>query len=235
MKAATDIDWDSIELDYRMGISVATISRDTGVPADDIRAVALLENWGVNNTISGYLTTYRYKVFAEEYLKDFNRLRATKAAGYLSARPPDLLKRVEVKVILEQRLKELTEATDVTVNRLLAEYSKLAFYDASDLFDSTGRPLPIKDLPKALKAAVVGLKVTDEFEGKGDQRQQIGTLKEYKLADKQRALDSLGKYLNMFTDKVEVKDTTPDKPEPTQNETARRIAFLFKQAFSKKE
>lgn len=42
------------------------------------------------------------------------------------------------------------------------------------------------------------------YEGHGEDREFVGYIKKYKLADKKGALDSVGRHLGMFTDKLQV-------------------------------
>ena len=227
-------DWEAIELDFRLGVPVAQLCRDYKLEQAEIRTMAITEDWGLNDSMSHYLVLYRYKMFVDHFLATFDRVGAMRAAGYHGKRPPNLMNRPEVRVILEQRMKEMTEATDVTRHRVIKELARIAFVDPAKLFDNTGRPLPISEIDADTRAVIVGLDVADEFEGKGDQRQHIGSVKKYKLANKNGALDSLAKHLGMFIEKVEVKDVTPDKPETSVNDAARRIAFVLAQAMQSK-
>jgi phage terminase small subunit len=88
----------------------------------------------------------------------------------------------------------------VTVDRVVAEYAKLAFLDVRKAFDEEGRLKPIHEIDDDTAAAIAGLEVESLFEGRGEDREQIGRLHKLKLADKKGALDSLAKYLKMFAD-----------------------------------
>jgi len=85
---------------------------------------------------------------------------------------------------------------DVTIERVVNEYRKLAFLDTRKAFDSEGNLKPIHELDDDTAAAIAGLEVEEITAG----TIAIGRLKKIKLSDKVRALDSLAKYLKMFAD-----------------------------------
>ncbi len=104
---------------------------------------------------------------------------------------------------------------DVTIDRVLAEYAKLAFLDIRRAFDAEGNLLPIHELDDDTAAAIAGIEVEvkrvpgeadEELEGQpngGSLRRSHGTaarIHKLKLSDKKGALDSLAKYLKLFSD-----------------------------------
>ncbi len=105
---------------------------------------------------------------------------------------------------------ELKERNMVTVEKVLAEYAKIAFADIKDFLsfgtvkteidrDDEGRPI------YAFKQ-VVDAKSSDEVDGTLINEVAIGkdgTFK-FKLHDKKGALDMIGKHLGMFVDKQEI-------------------------------
>jgi len=102
---------------------------------------------------------------------------------------------------IAHRINELREAQlkkhSVTIERVVSEYRKLAFLDVRKIFDADGNLKPIHELDDDTAAAVAALEVEDATEARG-------RLRKVKLLDKIRALDSLAKYLKMFTDRIEV-------------------------------
>jgi len=110
------------------------------------------------------------------------------------------------------RLNELREKAEakalVTVEKVLRELYKLATVDIRQAFDEQGNLKPIKDLPEDVARAIASIESFEEYSGRGDKREPVGFTRKIKLSDKIRALELLGKYLKMFTDKVE--HTTPE-------------------------
>jgi len=96
-----------------------------------------------------------------------------------------------------------------TVDKVLAEYAKIAFADIKDFlkfgtekvvdsYDEEGRPVYVYK-------QVVDAKSSDEVDGTLIQEVSIGkdgTFK-FKLYDKKGALDMIGKHLGMFTERIE--------------------------------
>ena len=93
------------------------------------------------------------------------------------------------------------ERTEITQDRVLLEYARIAFFDPRKLFRSDGSPKPIEELDTDTAAVLAGLEVREEFEGTGQDRVCIGYTKKYKLANKLGALDSLAKHLGMLDGK----------------------------------
>lgn len=155
--------------------------------------------------------TNKQRLFADEYLIDLNASRAYKAI-YKSCKKDEtarvngskLLTNTNVSNYISKRMKEREKRTEITQDRVLKEYAKIAFFNPKDLFDKEGKPKDITELDNDTAAVIAGLKVNDVYEGFGEDRTFIGYLKEYKIADKKGALDSLARHLGMFNDKLEV-------------------------------
>lgn len=140
--------------------------------------------------------------FCEEYLVDLNATQAAIRAGYSKKTACEqgsrLLAKVKVQAAIRERKKELQEKTDITQERVLREYAKIAFFDPRKLFHDNGQPKDITVLDDDTAGALAGLDVLEEYEGSGRDREFVGYTKKYKIADKLRALDALGKHLGLF-------------------------------------
>lgn len=93
--------------------------------------------------------------------------------------------------------------------RILSEYSRLAFYDMADAYDEIGQLKPVKEMPEDVRRAVTKVKIFEVF-GRGDGadgesggKHLLGFTKEVEFAQKKGALDSLAKCLGMAPDKIE--------------------------------
>jgi phage terminase small subunit len=199
--------------------------------------------------------TPKQEAFCQKYIELGNASEAYRVA-YDAARMKadtvhvkacELLKNGKVAVRVEELQAALRRRHEVTVDRVMREYARLAFLDIRKAFDAEGNLKPVHELDDDTAAAIAGLEVeelrvpgvadqTQEPQGHGGslQRSRAGTfagrLKKVKLADKKGALDSLAKHLGMFTDKVEVtgkggKDLLPARP-PTDEELADAVARL---------
>lgn len=107
--------------------------------------------------------------------------------------------------INELRARQL-EKHDVTIKHVVSEYRKLAFLDIRKAFDPEGNLRPIQDLDDDTAAAIAGLEFEEVFERDGATRNHVGRIHKLKLSDKIRALDSLAKYLKMFTEGLTVQN-----------------------------
>lgn len=140
--------------------------------------------------------------FVAEYLVDLNATQAAIRAGYSQktaySMGQRLLKNVEVQTAIQAAMNVRSKRVEITQDRVLQEYARMAFFDPRKLFDDEGNPKHITELDDDTAAALVGLDVVKEVDpDSGD----VTYTKKYKLANKLGALDSLGKHLGMFDGK----------------------------------
>ena len=145
----------------------------------------------------------RQSLFASNYASCLNATKAALDAGYSSktaySQGQRLLKNVEVQQVLSEEVARLREASGVTVERVVEEYRKLAFANTTDAIKVRGGWVYIEDtddLTPDQQAAISEIRQTKEGVS-------------VKFHSKQAALDSLGKYLGIFTDKVQVENVGP--------------------------
>ena len=145
--------------------------------------------------------------FVEEYLVDLNATQAAIRAGYsektAGSQAFDLLKKPEIQNAIQEAQKKLSERTQITQERVLAEYAKIAFLDPRKLFNDEGQIKPISELDDDVAAAIGGIDVVVSYSGSGEDKEPDFT-KKIKLIDKKGALDSIARHLGMFKDKVEL-------------------------------
>lgn len=164
--------------------------------------------------------TPKQKIFADEYLIDLNATRAYKVAypnvkkdEVAKAAGSRLLTNVNVVAYVQKRMDERAQRTEITQDRVLQELAKLGFFDIRKLFGDDGKPLDISMIDDDTAACIAGMDVLDAYEGAGEDKEFVGYVKKYKLSDKLKALELLGRHLGMFRDKVElsgeVKSTNP--------------------------
>lgn len=149
--------------------------------------------------------------FVEEYLVDLNATKAYLRAGYQVSdevarrNGARLLTNADIQSAIQAGREKLSEKVEITQERVLKEYARLAFMDPRKLFDNTGAPLPIQNLDDDTAAAIVGLDVVQV----GNSEVGVGDVLKYKLADKKGALDSVARHLGMFNDKLDVTVIDP--------------------------
>jgi phage terminase small subunit len=151
--------------------------------------------------------TERQRAFCEEYLIDMNGAGAARRAGYSpkTARviATQLLEKPIVQAHLAELMRERSERTQVTADRVITEVARLGFSDLRKLFDDHGGLLPVNDWPDDVAGAVASVEVDELFEGVGENRIHVGQTKKIKLWDKPRALDLLGKHLKLWVERIE--------------------------------
>lgn len=156
--------------------------------------------------------TPKQKIFADEYLVDLNATRAYKVAysrvkneETAAAAGARLLRNVKVVEYVQKRMDERAQRTEITQDRVLQELAKLGFFDIRKLFDDSGKPLDITGLDDETAACIAGLEVMDVYEGAGEDKEFVGYVKKYKLSDKLKALELIGRHLGMFKDKMDIE------------------------------
>ena len=108
---------------------------------------------------------------------------------------------------VRKRIQELKdaqlEAHGASIDRVLQELSRIAFLDTRKFYGPDGKLLPVHELPEDISAALAEFSVVEVGEG-------IRTSK-VKAASKLGAIELMGKWFKMWTDKHEVtgKDGAP--------------------------
>lgn len=162
--------------------------------------------------------------FAEEYIIDLNATQAAIRAGYSEktaySMGQRLLKNVEVQKHIHSLKDKRSERTQITADRVLQEYAKIAFSDIRKLYNDNGTLKKITELDDDMAACVVGL----------DVQEGVLDVKKYKLADKKGALDSIGKHLGMFTDKIQLGGGVDISVDDKRSVMQERLAELRSKA-----
>ena len=151
--------------------------------------------------------TPKQQLFVAEYLVDLNATQAAIRAGYSPKTSEQqgsrLLSNAKVQEAIQTARNDRSSRLQVTADRVLEEYAKIAFFDPRRLYDSKGQPIDLRSLDDDTAAAIVGLEITEEFAGEEEELRAI-IVKKYRLADKVRALDSIARHLGMFQDKLQI-------------------------------
>lgn len=153
--------------------------------------------------------TPKQQRFVEEYLVDLNATQASIRAGYSAKtaeqQGPRLLGNVGVATAIQKGKVELRQTTGVTVERVIQEYARIAFLDPASVFKTDGTLYSIPEMDEDTRRAIGGMDIST-IGGS----ESVEVLKKIKLIDKKGALDSLGKHLGMFIDRVEVTNLVKD-------------------------
>lgn len=143
------------------------------------------------------MITGRQMAFVEEYLKDLDPFQAALRAGYYSGSTgQSLMKRKEIRELIDKAIKERQCRTQVDADMVVAELARIAFSD-------------LKDFVRWSKSGRIGLRPCDQVDGRvlaSIEETVSGKSKtrKVKLHDKLKALELLGRHLGMFTDNLKV-------------------------------
>jgi phage terminase small subunit len=140
--------------------------------------------------------------FVQEYLIDLNATQAAIRSGYAPKRADatayNLLRKTEIQAALNVARQELSAKSGITPEKVIQGFADLAFSDLADCYDENGNLKNIHDIPKPARMALAGVKVYEEFAGKGEERTKIGETKRVRLWDKHKGLESLAKHFGLY-------------------------------------
>jgi len=136
--------------------------------------------------------------------KAYQSLRPGISTNVAAAAATRLFKHPAVKAVLAKSRKKLMKKFEISEERVLQEMACIAFLDIADLFNDDGSLKPISEIPEETRRALAGLEISELFDGVGEDREQVGRLKRLKVESKTKGLEMLGKYLEMFRDRLEL-------------------------------
>jgi len=142
--------------------------------------------------------------FVEEYLADLNATKAAIRAGY-SARTAGqigekLLKKVEIAAAVAEATKARSERTEITADRVLHELAAIAFLDPAKVFTPTGEVRALDDMDESVRRAIASVETFTSSDEDG----VVNITKKVKTNDKLRALELLGKHLQLWVERVKL-------------------------------
>lgn len=162
--------------------------------------------------------TPKQEAFCNEYLVDLNATGAAKRAGYSEdtayAIGWENLRKPEIQARITELREAMAKGFNITKERIIQEYSRLAFFDIRKIHTVDGALKPVTDWDDDSAAAVAGIEVYEEKISSDDEKEQItaGQVKKVKIAEKKAALDSLAKILGY--NPAEKREITGKDGEP---------------------
>lgn len=177
--------------------------------------------------------TPKLRRFVDEYLIDLNATQAAIRAGYskrsASSIGEENLRKPEVRALVDARQAKRAERVEVKADDVLRELQTFGHFDPKDCFGPDGNLLSPPDMPEHARRALQSFDVEEIWEGKGDDRHQVGVVKKVKFWNKPQGLELLGKHIKLFTESIEVKTD-----ELTDEQRADRAAAIFERARAKR-
>jgi phage terminase small subunit len=154
--------------------------------------------------------TPQQRLFVHEYMLDRNGKQAAIRAGYspdtAESQASRLLRNVKVAALVEQRLQRLTEKTELKLERVVLELHRILLADPADALNDDGSVKPLREWPEDLRRALSGLDVDELWEGRGEDREQVGVTKKVRFWSKTEASSQLLRVLGAFKDRLEVTE-----------------------------
>lgn len=166
--------------------------------------------------------TDKQRLFVMEYLRDFNATRAAMAVGYSKKTAHVIgwenLRKPNIQAEIKRQKDAVIDDLGIGVQRVIAEYMKIAFADISEyvefgqqdvpMFTEDGAPLldPKTGEQMTYKRNFVAIKDSGEVDGT-----LINEVKQgkdgvsIKLHDKMKALEKLEKYVGFMTEEQRLK------------------------------
>jgi hypothetical protein len=109
------------------------------------------------------------------------------------------------KVRLDKYTAALDDRREWAKESVLSEIRSLGMFDIRKLLNDNGKIKPVSEWPDEIARAVVGIDVSEEYEGFGDERHQSGWLKKIKTVDKLKSLEMVAKNLSLLIEKHDVR------------------------------
>lgn len=149
--------------------------------------------------------------FAFEYIKSGRPGIAYQAAyntkaGYEMARVEGrrLLDNPSIAIRVEHYRKIAESKLEVTVQRIVQETARIAFFDMRNLVDDDGNAIPLQELDEDTARALNGMDIEELYADKGKDREAVVRVKKYKHVQKMEALRLLAQWKKMLVEQREV-------------------------------
>lgn len=174
--------------------------------------------------------------FVEEYLLDLNATQAATRAGYsektAKAQGSRLLTNVDVQAALSAAQAKRSKRTQIDADWVLSRLAEEANADIADLYGDDGALKPVKEWPAIWRKGLVsGIDVEELFEGRGEDRERVGTVRKVKLSDRIKRIELIGKHVGVqaFREKVSLEnpDGSPAMPEVSPRELAKAMLYML--------
>lgn len=154
--------------------------------------------------------TNKQSMFCQEYLIDINGTKAAVRAGFsrktAAPQASRLLRNVKVQKEIQKLMNKRALKIEINAESVLNEIAKLAFANMMDYITINSDGLVDVDLSKltrdqaaAIQEITADIYIDRSMDADGERVKKV----KFKLSDKSKNLELLGRHLKMFTDKVE--------------------------------
>lgn len=180
--------------------------------------------------------TPRQEAFVREYLIDLNATQAAIRAGYTpkgaDVTGSKMLGNPKVADAIKEAQSKRAERTEITADRVLREYARIAFYNPGRVLRVNRDGLPVVDFSEATEedyrvlAEVSTEQGASRFDDEGNPTVSVFKAK-VKHHNKLSALDALAKHLGMMTEKLDVTSAGKPLGEMSPDEIERKAREIL--------
>ena len=158
--------------------------------------------------------TAKQEAFIQEYLIDLNATQAAIRAGYSEKTAEVIgyenLNKPQIKCEISKRMQERASRTQITADRVLKEYAKIAFADIKNFLSYRTEKVHVgndeEGNPLFGYKQIIEMVPSDDVDGTmvGEVSINEKGVFSFKLHDKKDALDKLSRHLGLFNDKLKI-------------------------------
>lgn len=152
--------------------------------------------------------TPRQSRFVDEYLLEPNATQAAIKAGYskngASAAAARLLANVKVQQVLQERMDDRAQRTQVDADYVLHRLHSIDQLDIIDILDDAGNVRPVKEWPKVWRQSITAADLHEMQTG-----DVMTVVRKIKWPDKLKTLELIGKHVSVKAFEAE-KDSGAD-------------------------
>jgi len=157
--------------------------------------------------------TEKQRLFCREFIVDLNMKQAAIRAGY-SKKSADIIgsenmAKPSIRAEVARLLAARNERVEVDADYVLQRFVEIDTMDINDILGPDGEVLPIPSWPRVWRQSVSGVDIEELIGGHGDARSRIGLLKKIKWPDKMKALELMGRHVNVNAFKEVHEHTGP--------------------------
>jgi phage terminase small subunit len=155
--------------------------------------------------------TDKQERFCKEYVIDNNATQAAIRTGYskntAESQGSRLLMNAKVKTRITELQGDISEITKIDAAYVRERHVAIDQMDFIDILEDDGSLKPIRDWPKIFRQYLNSFEIAELWEGRRDEKEQIGVLKKIKWPDKMKNLELLGKHVDVQAYKERVEQS----------------------------
>lgn len=131
-----------------------------------------------------------------------NQRQAAITAGYAEISAHNsaarFMKDDGVRAALKLRTENLLRVEDLTTDRIILEMGRVATFDPRRLYDENDNLKPPSQWDDDVAAVISSLDVEELWEGRGDDKDRVGSTRKIRLWDKNSSLEKLARIHGLF-------------------------------------